>query len=76
MASGHCLDAALHRHFEDRDRWLVDESPVETSPPSVLLTISDSSAVRGSPPTVRRNSTGAANSFMIISPLVSHLTFR
>ncbi|MCE3215977.1 hypothetical protein HAX54_004269, partial [Datura stramonium] len=35
---GHCLNPASYRHFADRDR-LADESPMETSLPSVLLTI-------------------------------------
>ncbi|MCD9638402.1 hypothetical protein HAX54_022360, partial [Datura stramonium] len=44
--------------------------------PSVLLTIDSSSAFRGSLPAICQNSTGAASSFMIIPPLVSHLLFR
>ncbi|MCD9639535.1 hypothetical protein HAX54_024118 [Datura stramonium] len=49
---GHYLDPATHRHFADCDRWLVDKSPVETSLPSVLLTIDGSSLVCESPPAV------------------------
>ncbi|MCD9643481.1 hypothetical protein HAX54_030994, partial [Datura stramonium] len=75
MVSSHFLDQLLHRQFVDRDQQLTDELPVETSHPSVLHTISDSSAVRESPLVVHRNSTISTNSIMIISPFVSHLIF-
>ncbi|MCE0481230.1 hypothetical protein HAX54_038807, partial [Datura stramonium] len=64
-----CLNPALHRHFMDHDRKHANESLVETSLPSVLLTMDGSSVVRGSPPAVHRNSVGVAISFRLISPL-------
>ncbi|MCD9639025.1 hypothetical protein HAX54_023269, partial [Datura stramonium] len=66
---GHCLDPASHQHFANHDRQLTDESPLETSLPSVLLTIGGSSSVCGSPPAVPRDFAGAASSFKLIPPL-------
>ncbi|MCD7463051.1 hypothetical protein HAX54_049858, partial [Datura stramonium] len=66
---GHCLDPASHWHFADHDWRLANESLVKTCLPNVFFTINGSSTVRGSPPTVRLSSAGAAGSFKIIPPL-------
>ncbi|MCE3215034.1 hypothetical protein HAX54_000593, partial [Datura stramonium] len=51
-------------------------STVEKMLPGVLPITSGSSVVHGSPPVVHRYSVGAASSFLLIPPLVSHLIFR
>ncbi|MCD9558748.1 hypothetical protein HAX54_016328, partial [Datura stramonium] len=54
-------------------QWFIDEFLVETSLPSVLLTVSGSLEVCRSPLAICRSSAGAARSFKLIPPLISHL---